>query len=69
MNDDHEWYEIHDNLALTARWMADNGYKADDLAYFVEKPHKYENEFKQAQAAYEAELVEQNAEARAYANG
>lgn len=57
MQDEIQWYEIHDNLCLTASWMANNGYKADDLAYFVEKPYKYESEFNEAKAAYDAEIA------------
>ncbi len=45
------WFQVHDNLVTLTRWMADNGYTADDLAYAVEKPWKYEDEWRQAAEA------------------
>lgn len=50
-----EWWEDHDNLILTSRWMADNGYDASDLAYFIEKPWKYEDEYISAKVVNELE--------------
>lgn len=42
------WYVDHANIVVLARWMADNGYTAEDVAYAVEKPWKYEDEFDKA---------------------
>ena len=55
--DNREWYEIHDNLCLTADYMAEHGFSAKDLAYFVEKPYKFEDEFKKAQEAFDEEMA------------
>lgn len=52
---DLEWWQIHDNLVLTAHYMADEGYTAKDLAYFVEKPWKHEEDFLAAEAALESD--------------
>jgi hypothetical protein len=42
------WHQDQRNLVLLTRWMADNDYTADQVAYAVEKPWKHEDEFKQA---------------------
>jgi hypothetical protein len=39
------WFEDSSNIARLARWMADNGYTAHDIAYFIGKPWKYADEF------------------------
>lgn len=40
------WWAEHGNLAQLVRHLADQGYSGDDIAYVVEKPWKYENEFR-----------------------
>lgn len=41
-----------DLVTLTA-WMAGHGYSASDIAYAVEKPHKYATELAEAKAEAE----------------
>lgn len=43
------WYSYHENIVTLTRYLADNGWDADDVAYAVEKPWKYEEEFQEAQ--------------------
>ena len=43
-----KWYEFHDNLVTLTSYMAETGASAEDVAYAVEKPWKYESEFKAA---------------------
>ena len=43
-----DWYEKHDNIILLTAWMADNGFPAKEVAYAVEKPWKFADEFQQA---------------------
>lgn len=40
-----EWYEIHDNVVILTRYMAEHHFTADEIADAVEKPHKYGEEF------------------------
>lgn len=40
----------HADLVLLTRWMADENYDADDIAYAVEKPWKYIDELASAEA-------------------
>lgn len=42
------WFSDHSNLVTLTSYMAANGYTAEELAYAVEKPWKYEDEFLQA---------------------
>jgi murein tripeptide amidase MpaA len=44
-----------DDLVTLTSWMADEGYAAKDIAYAVEKPHKYATELARAKAALEAD--------------
>jgi hypothetical protein len=46
---DTPWFAYHENIVTLTRYIADQGYSADDVAYAVEKPWKYEKEFKEAQ--------------------
>jgi hypothetical protein len=46
--DTEHWFINHDNLVITASWMADNGYSAGAVARMIEKPWTYEDEFKAA---------------------
>lgn len=39
------WHEIRLNLAAVARHMAERGDTAEDVAYMLEKPHKYNDEW------------------------
>jgi hypothetical protein len=53
------WWESHDNLALTALWMAtEGGFEAREIAYFVEKPWKFTTEFVLAQALADEDGIE-----------
>ena len=42
------WFTDHSNLVTLTSYMADNGYNAEDIAYAVEKPWKYEDVFAEA---------------------
>ena len=50
---DARWWETHDNVVVTAYWMATNGFLAHDLALLIEKPWKWTDEYVQAMAAVE----------------
>lgn len=39
------WFADHSNIVTLTSWMAENGYDPDDIAYAVEKPWKFEEEF------------------------
>jgi len=46
MADYARWWENHSNLVTLVSWMAESGnYSASDVAYAVEKPYKYTDEF------------------------
>lgn len=42
-----EWYEDRRNLASVARYMGERGDSVDDVAYMLEKPHKFEDDWRQ----------------------
>jgi hypothetical protein len=42
------WYTDYDNIILLVRWLADQHESADECAYAVEKPWKYEDAFNDA---------------------
>ncbi|MEE8177716.1 MAG: hypothetical protein V3T65_06955 [Acidobacteriota bacterium] len=44
-----KWYEDHDNLVLLTRYLAAMDDSSTEIAYAVEKPWKFEKEFKAAQ--------------------
>jgi hypothetical protein len=44
-----DWFVDHANLITLTAYMADHGYEAKDIAYAVEKPWKFEDEFLAAQ--------------------
>jgi hypothetical protein len=48
--DSKPWYIEHSNIALLASWAAHTGHNAAEVAYMVEKPWKYDDEFNQALA-------------------
>jgi hypothetical protein len=50
-----EWYDDHRNLALVARWMGERGDTAEDIAYMIEKPQKFEDEWRRANLRVAAE--------------
>ncbi len=50
-----QWYDDHDNLALTAVFMLRQGSSPDDVVYMLEKPWKHHDDFILAQA--EAEVA------------
>lgn len=46
---DGHWWEVHDNVVVTAVYMADCGdYTVADLASLVEKPWKWTDEYVKA---------------------
>lgn len=47
-NNDLRWFQDYRNMIRLTRWMSDNGYEAGDIAYAVEKPWKYTEEFERA---------------------
>ena len=49
MNNDKEWWEDHDNLAILAKAMADEGDTTGDIVYMLEKPWKYAEEWRAAE--------------------
>lgn len=42
------WFEDYSNIVLLTAWLAENKYSADVIAYAVEKPWKFEDEFLEA---------------------
>lgn len=63
MSDDDNWYDDRVNLAAVARRMGQQGDGVDDVAYMLEKPWKFEDEWLAAlQEAIESDLL-----ARGYA--
>jgi hypothetical protein len=44
----------HDDLVVLTAWMADNGYTAEEVAYAVEKPWKFDRELWDARVALDA---------------
>jgi hypothetical protein len=48
------WWIRHSNMVTLTRWMADNGYDADQVAYAVEKPWKHTAEFMKASSPIKA---------------
>jgi hypothetical protein len=50
MTDPH-WYTYHQNIVILTSWMADQDYSASELAYAVEKPWKFTDEFLKAKGA------------------
>lgn len=49
LNPPTKWYDEHSNLVLLAHYLADQGENADTVAYAMEKPWKFEDEFNKAQ--------------------
>ena len=39
------WFTDHSNIVTLTSYLADHGYDAADVAYAVEKPWKFEDEF------------------------
>lgn len=39
------WFADHSNIVTLTAWLADSGFSAEDVAYAVEKPWKFEAEF------------------------
>lgn len=53
MSNDIQWFQRHEAIVLLTSHMADEGYSAQDIAYAVEKPWKYEDIYSLAVAAAE----------------
>jgi hypothetical protein len=49
-----QWYADWRNIVTLTSWMANNSYDASDVAYAVEKPWKFEEEFGLATAELQA---------------
>jgi hypothetical protein len=49
-----EWWDDHNNLAMTAVFMLRQGSAPDDVVYMLEKPWKHNDDFNLARA--EADL-------------
>jgi hypothetical protein len=45
---DFKWFQLHDNLVLLTSYLASVGADAKDVAYAVEKPWKFEDDYKSA---------------------
>lgn len=45
MTEAGSWWLRHDDIAAVARYMADNGASADEVASMVEKPWKYTDQW------------------------
>jgi hypothetical protein len=45
------WFADHANVVMLTAYMADSGYDAGEVAYAVEKPWKFEDQFNEAVAA------------------
>ena len=45
------WHASHDNLVTLTAWMAETGHSAEEVAYCVEKPWKFEDEWAECRAA------------------
>lgn len=54
---EQQWFTDHANLILLTAHLADTGHKAKTIAYAVEKPWKYEAEFRLAAAIVEHEVA------------
>lgn len=44
----NEWFTDHANLVTLTSYMADHGHDAKEIAYAVEKPWKFADEFAEA---------------------
>jgi hypothetical protein len=51
-----QWFEIHDNLVLLTHHLADTGSTAAEIAYAVEKPWKFRDEFEAALETLEGDI-------------
>ena len=51
-----QWWEDHNKLALTARFMIAQDHSIEDVLYMLEKPYKHSDDYNLAQA--ESELSE-----------
>ena len=46
-NADLSWLDNYGNIVSLARYLAEEkGYSMDNLLYFIEKPYKYDDEYK-----------------------
>lgn len=50
------WYGDHSNLVMLTAWLADHGRDAQEVAYAVEKPWDFEEEYREARAEHNAEV-------------
>ncbi len=49
------WHEDRDNLARLARWMGEQGDGVDEVAYMLEKPWKFDDDWRRANIKVAAE--------------
>jgi hypothetical protein len=60
-----KWYEVHENLAGLAGWLAERDPQdAAQVAAFIEKPWKYEDEWNEYQTDLHNEYVRDQARIR-----
>jgi hypothetical protein len=58
MEPESDWWTDYRNIIRLTRWMADHGgWDAGDIAYAVEKPWKYTDEFRLAQKEAEEDAA------------
>lgn len=51
-----DWYASHENIVILARHLADQGEAASTVAYAVEKPWKFTEEFEAALEELETDI-------------
>ena len=52
------WYDDRRNLAAVARHMGDRGDTVEDVVYMLEKPQKFEDDWRGVQASHSVENEE-----------
>lgn len=51
------WYDDRRHLAAVARYMGERGDTVDDVAYMLERPEKYGDDWQGVQIDVEAEIL------------
>ena len=56
-NADLSWLDDYGNIVSLARYLAEEkGYSMDNLLYFIEKPYKYDDEYKEMKYKIDNEI-------------
>ena len=56
-NADLSWLDNYGNIVSLARYLAEEkGYSMDNLLYFIEKPYKYDDEYKEMKYKMDNEI-------------